>query len=195
MNPSDQELVRRVVAGDDREAFGELIDRHKRGVFSLLTRLLGRSSEVEDIAQNVFLAVYRGIHAFKGKAQFGTWIYRIAYNQACSELRKRKSIEAREHNVDDDQTEGAERPLPDPRGATQEDEVLREQVWRAVDRLPMSLRAALELHYRLGMRYPEIAEALSLPLGTVKTHLHRAREQLRQVLAGSENRVEEYKNG
>ena len=91
MSPSDDELIVRVVEKNDREAFGELVDRHKRGVFALLTRLMGRCPEVEDIAQNVFIAAYRGLQAFRGKARFGTWIYRIAYNQACSELRRRRS--------------------------------------------------------------------------------------------------------
>ena len=182
MIPDDEELVRKVVDNDDREAFGQLVDKHKRGVFALLHRLLGNRPEVEDIAQNVFLAAYRGLAAFKGSAQFSTWIYRIAYNQAVSELRKRKSIAAHELPEAAPEDGKPEQPAADPKGPDQLTNVLRNQVWSAVNKLPVGLRATIELYYGRGLRYPEIAEALSMPLGTVKTHMHRAREQLREML-------------
>jgi RNA polymerase sigma-70 factor (ECF subfamily) len=189
MVPGDDELVRLVVDKDDREAFGELVDRHKSGIFALLYRLLGKCDEVEDIAQNVFLAAYRGLRAFKSQAQFGTWIYRIAYNHAVSELRRRRSRMEHEHQPSVDADGGFETPAPDTRSFSPEEKAISGQVWEAVNRLPTPSRAAIELYYRQGFRYPEIAEALSLPLGTVKTHLHRARRQLRELLLSAMNRV------
>jgi RNA polymerase sigma-70 factor (ECF subfamily) len=182
----DDELVRRA-AGEDRKAFAELIDRHKEGVFALLYRLLGRSEEVEDVAQNVFLAAYRGLPAFKGHAKFGTWIFRIAYNQAVTALRRtitRRSRELPEPRRNDD--DSAPMEWRDTAGPSPEEGALANQVWRAVGRLPTQLRAVVELHHGRGLSYPEIAEVLELPLGTVKTHLHRARALLRGMLIGGE---------
>ena len=186
----DDELVRRAATGDDRKAFAELVDRHKEGVFALLYRLLGRSGEVEDVAQNVFIAAYRGLPAFKGKAKFSTWIYRIAYNQAVTAIRRiasRRSRELQEPERDGDGQRSKE--WSDPKGPAQEQGALAGQVWTAVEKLPTSLRAVVELHYGRGFKYPEIAEVLSLPLGTVKTHLHRARAQLRKFLTGGDIEV------
>lgn len=182
---NDDELVRRAVE-DDRKAFAELVDRHKNGVFALLRRLLGRIDEVEDIAQNVFLAAYRGLPAFKGRAKFGTWIYRIAYNQGCSALRKISSRRAHERQPSQREDEDVRIELPDRKAVNPEEGVLVGQVWGAVDRLPTTLRGIVELHYGRGLSYTEIAEVMELPLGTVKTHLHRARARLRQVLTGGE---------
>ncbi len=191
---SDEVLVGRATESDDREAFAELLERHKGGVFALLNRILGRSDEVEDIAQNVFLAAYRGLPAFQGKARFGTWVYRIAYNQACSALRRKTSQRSRELQPAEDENGRVPEP-PDRDALSQDDEMLRTQVWEAVDRLPTALRAAVELFYGQGLRYPEIAEALSLPQGTVKTHLHRARAQLRELLLGAAATAGEQING
>lgn len=180
---TDDELVGLVVSGDDRKAFELLIERHKRGIFALLYRLLGKSGEIEDIAQNVFLAAYRGLRTFQGKAKFSTWVYRIAYNQACSALRKlrtRKLYEDPGSRLDDDgraEVEFAGDAASDP-----ESETFKKQVWQVVGRLPTQSRAVIELFYRQGLRYPEIAETLEMPLGTVKTHLYRARAQLRTLL-------------
>jgi RNA polymerase sigma-70 factor (ECF subfamily) len=184
---SDNELVRRAAVEHDRKAFSELVDRHKDGVFALVRRLLGRSDEVEDIAQNVFLAAYRGLAAFKGKAKFSTWVYRIAYNQSCSALRKITSRRARE--VHEPPVGDGDRPAKEPRddsGESPERGALKREVWNAVSELPTSLRAVVELHHGRGLSYPEVAEAMGLPLGTVKTHLHRARARLREMLLGCE---------
>jgi RNA polymerase sigma-70 factor (ECF subfamily) len=182
----DEELVR-LAAGDDRKAFAELVDRHKEGVFALLYRLLGRSEEVEDIAQNVFIAAYRGLPAFKGRSKFGTWIFRITYNQAVTALRKitaRRSREIPEPRREDDEGKAVE--WRDNKSPSPEDGALAHQVWQAVERLPTQLRAVVELHHGRGLSYPEIADILEMPLGTVKTHLHRARSLLRGMLTGGD---------
>jgi len=182
---NDDELVRRAVE-DDRKAFAELVDRHKNGVFALLRRLMGRIDEVEDVAQNVFLAAYRGLPSFKGRAKFGTWIYRIAYNQGCSALRKISSRRSHERQQPQREDEDVRIELPDRKAVNPEEGVLVGQVWGTVDRLPTTLRGIVELHYGRGLSYAEIAEVMELPLGTVKTHLHRARARLRRLLTGGE---------
>lgn len=178
----DDELVRLVVEEDNRQAFAELVERNKRGVFALVTRLLGPVDEVEDIAQNVFVAAYRGLPAFRQNAKFSTWIFRIAYNQSCSALRRIRS--RRNHEATESGSRNTER-IPeyvDPKATNQEQRVLRGQVWKAVEKLPTQSRAVIELFYGSGLSYPELAEALELPLGTIKTHLHRARAGLREML-------------
>jgi RNA polymerase sigma-70 factor (ECF subfamily) len=139
---------------------------------------------VEDVAQNVFLAVYRGMVAFRRKSKFSTWVYRIAYNQACTALRRRQSRRSREIEQHDDSRRISLLESFSDGSNSPEDTVLRGQVWKTVDKLPTQSRAVIELHYGRGLSYPEIAEALSLPLGTVKTHLHRARAILRELLLG-----------
>lgn len=179
---AETELVRLVVDEDDRAAFAELIERNKRGVFALITRLLGPIDEVEDIAQNVFIAAYRGLPAFKQNAKFSTWIFRIAYNQSCSALRRIHSRRKKEMP----ESSGLEvERIPefvDQNATTQEKKVLHRQVWKAVEKLPTQSRAVIELFYGNGLSYPELADVLELPLGTIKTHLHRAREGLREML-------------
>lgn len=188
---SDTELIRLVVDADDRAAFAQLIARHQRAVFALAYRVLGRKEEVEDIAQNVFLAVYRGLASFKGGAKFSTWLYRVTYNHACSALRRRQSHKETQLPVRDD-AEGSEAEIVDQESPDPEAEVLRGQVWRAVERLPAQARAVIELYHGQGINYPEIADILGLPLGTVKTHLHRARQKLREMLTGSEVKEREH---
>ena len=181
---NDDELAR-LAAGQDSKAFAELVDRHKQGVFALLRRLLGRSEEVEDVAQNVFLAAYRGLPSFQGKAKFGTWIFRIAYNQGCSALRRISSRRLREQQEPAwDGEDGPAREPADRAARSPEDGTLAGQIWGMVGRLPTALRAIVELHYGSGLSYPEIAEITDLPLGTVKTHLFRARGKLREMLTG-----------
>jgi RNA polymerase sigma-70 factor (ECF subfamily) len=181
---SDADLVKSVVEADDRAAFAELIARHQRAVFALAYRVLGRQEEVEDVAQNVFLAVYRGLASFKGGSKFSTWLYRVTYNHACSALRRRQTHRESPMPVSRDDEEMAldiaDTASPDPG-----QQVLHSQVWDAVKRLPPQARAVIELYHGQGINYPEIADILGVPLGTVKTHLHRARQKLREMLTGA----------
>lgn len=179
---TDEELVKLVSERDDRSAFAELVERHQRGVFSLLHRILGPDDEIDDIAQNVFIAAYRGLQSFKGDAKFGTWLYRVTYNQACSALRRRGTKKEKMQVQHPEDATGNPIEFADKDAADPNQKLLAEQVWRAVEQLPTQSRAVVELFYGRGMSYPEIAEALDLPVGTVKTHLHRARNRLRELL-------------
>jgi RNA polymerase sigma-70 factor (ECF subfamily) len=174
--------VKAVVEYDDREAFAGLVERHKRGVFALLHRFLGNEYEVEDVAQNVFLAVYRGITAFKLEAKFSTWLYRIAYNQACSAIRRMRAKKEEMLVPYARDEEGNIADYEDKEISGPEEQAFKAQVWKAVAALPAQSRAVIELYYGRQFSYPEIAEVLSLPIGTVKTHLFRARAHLRERL-------------
>ena len=179
---NDQELVVLVVREDNRQAFEELVNRHKAGVFAFLHRLLGRSEEIEDVAQNVFIAAYRGLQTFKRESKFSTWLYRITYNQACTSLRKKQTGKIKMMvQLPEDET-GNVKEFPDIKHVDPEEQASQKQVWQFVDQLPAQAKAVIQLYYGKGMNYNDIAEALSLPLGTIKTHMFRAKQKLREVM-------------
>ena len=176
--PADERaLVERCRAGD-AGAFQELVDRYKNLVFALIARTVQDRSRAEDLAQDVFLRVHRGLPYFRGEARLSTWIYRIVANVCVQEQGHAPatiSIDARTSNG---------RPLVRPSAADRQfgDLELRDRLEKAIARLPANYRFVIAAHYLEGVRYEDLAEALDLPLGTVKTQLHRAKQQLRRVL-------------
>ena len=176
---SERELVERCRSGDD-EAFRELVDRHKRLVFALISRGVPNPARAEELSQEVFLRVYRGLPYFRGEARLSTWIYRIVCNLVYEE---RRGDRLPEISLDDS---GPDRDTPrlDP-GAPDRafDELeLRDRLGKAIDQLPLRYQLLVNGHYLDGMRYEDLAESLQLPMGTVKTHLHRAKRLLRRML-------------
>jgi RNA polymerase sigma-70 factor (ECF subfamily) len=161
----------------DDAAFRELVDEYKGMVFAIISRSVIDSSRIEDLAQEVFIRVYRGLPRFRGDARLSTWICRIALN-VCADARERTP---REVSLD-----AAPADAP-PAAAVVTDSAfagleLRDRVAKAMARLTERSRLVLSMHYFAGRGYEEIAEALHVPLGTVKTHLHRARQELRAIL-------------
>lgn len=179
---SDQELVGLVVREDSRGAFEELVDRHKGGVFAFLHRMLGRTEDIEDVAQNVFIAAYRGLRTFKHESKFSTWLYRITYNQACTNLRQKQTGKIKMLVQLPEDEQGKVREFPDSNIRNPEKKAANNQVWKFVHQLPPQAKAVIELYYGSGLNYAEIAEALSLPIGTIKTHMHRAKQKLREAM-------------
>jgi RNA polymerase sigma-70 factor, ECF subfamily len=170
----EAELIARCQQGDDT-AFRELVDRHKGLVFALVARAVRDPARAEDLAQEVFLKVHRGLPYFRGEARLSTWIYRIVVN-LCAEERPPREVPL---DTGDD-----ERPAREP-GATDRaygDFELRDRLDKALRRLPPNYRVLVAGHYLRGMKYEALAEALNMPMGTVKTHLHRAKRLLREML-------------
>lgn len=181
----DAELVRRTLDGD-RRAFGELVRRHQDAVFGLVSRLVGARSDVEDIAQDAFLRAYRALPTFRGDAQFGTWLYRIAWNTCLD--RREQQAHRQEHEVslgpeddEDDPHEPADPDAPLPDEVLEADDV-RERLAHHLGQLPDHYRAVLTLYYYGQQSYDEIARVLDIPMNTVKVHIHRAKAQLRKAL-------------
>ena len=168
----DVELVRRFMTGDG-DAFSLLMKRHERRVYNLAYRLLGRQEDARDATQEAFLACYRRIATFRQDAAFTTWLHRIAVNACYDILRKRGP----ELPHPEDLAEGS--PVSDhsDRAAAAVD------VQRALLAVPMEFRAVLVLHDVQGFPYDDVAEALSIPLGTVKSRLHRGRVALARALS------------
>jgi RNA polymerase sigma-70 factor (ECF subfamily) len=178
----DLQLVERWRGGDAR-AFGELVRRHQRRVFGLLTRMLGDRDEAEDATQDTFLNLHRHGHRFRRESRFSTFVYRVAVNAA---LNRRRSLGRRRTHLDafaGGQAMGQGLPAT-PRGpedAVAGDEV-RARVQRCLQALPEALRAPVVLFDIEGLSYGEIADILSVAEGTVKSRIHRARLALRREL-------------
>jgi len=169
-------LVLRAGQGD-RVAFAELVRRHQGKVRALLLRLCGDRSLADDLAQEVFLRAYRGLVGFEGRSSFGTWVYRISYNVYLNHRTRTRSYAALPEDYD------ARAAAPDDAlSAPRAD--LRRDLEAAIAELPERYRAVIVLYYLQEVSYPEIAEILELPLGTVKTHLHRAKRMLRHAMGG-----------
>jgi RNA polymerase sigma-70 factor, ECF subfamily len=173
----EETLIERCRQGDEDAAFTELVERYKDLVYGMVWRLAPDRSQVDDLAQEVFLKVHRGLPYFRGEARLSTWIYRIVAN-VCTQARSRP---VREVPLD----RGSERPAIDPPsidGAFADIE-LRDRLEKAIARLPEHYRFLIAAHHLRGVQYEALAEALNVPLGTVKTHLHRAKRRLRELLS------------
>ncbi len=171
--PSDAELITRVLVRDDRRAFGELVARHQSAVRGLLRRLTGGDvAQADDLAQETFLRAYRGLRGYRGGAKFSSWLYRIACNAFFSHDRGSRlappeppALEVGVSEVD----------LPDAL-------LERYDLERALAALKPRERAALVLTYANELTHEEAAVILDCPLGTLKTHVARAKEKLRRQL-------------
>jgi RNA polymerase sigma-70 factor (ECF subfamily) len=170
----DQALIAATLAGQS-EAFGELVGRYERAVYHLAVRTLHDRTEAEDATQEAFFKAYRALGSFRPGAKFSTWIFTICYRACCDRLAKRKRISGDEFPDRADPAAGPEAL------AERNDDAVR--LLAAVDTLPEKYRAVITLYHLQGKQYDEIATVLNLPLGTVKTHLFRAKEQLRKVLS------------
>jgi RNA polymerase sigma factor (sigma-70 family) len=175
---SDAELVARVMASGDRAAFAQLVQRHQSPVRNFFRRLTHPDqARADDLAQETFLKLFRSIGSFHGQAKFSTWLYRIAYNVFLDEQRKRSPPSA--------PVEAIETATPDH--AQRLD--YEADVSSLLRRLSLRQRAIFELHYRKDLSHQEIASALGIPLGTVKSDLSRGLAQL-QLLVTADKGVE-----
>lgn len=170
---SDETLVKRTRAGD-ADAFSELARRHEQTVYNLSLRFMRNASLAEDMAQEAFLKAYQKIHKFRGESRFSTWLYRIVCNVCLSELQKRK----RRGELSRTFEAG---PAVSP-GTTlaQSDEA--ELIRRCVVQLPKRYAEVITLYYLEECSYDEVAEIMAVPEGTLKTWMHRARRQLRDIV-------------
>ena len=170
--------MRRAQRGDT-EAFAALVAEHERFVYNLALRALGDQAEAEDVSQEAFVRAWQALPNFRGQAQFRTWLYRIVTNLCYNRLpRLRRDLTA----LGDEAAEAVpDETLADPAGEL-EDEERRAFLHRQIEALPESYRLLVTLRFQQELSYDEIASVLSLPLGTVKTGLFRARARLRAAL-------------
>jgi RNA polymerase sigma-70 factor, ECF subfamily len=178
---SDAACVRRLQRGD-LDAFEILVRRHQKAIFNLVYRMLGDYDDAAEIAQEVFLSAYRAIGQFRGQANFSTWLYRIAFNHATT---RRKSTSSRQKRlVPLDGNEMIDEAQIGPAESLEKKE-LRERVQRALNELEPEDATVIILRDLQDIPYEDVARVLEIPVGTVKSRLHRARQALKARLATS----------
>jgi RNA polymerase sigma-70 factor (ECF subfamily) len=168
-------------------AYGELVRRYQDRLYNTIYRLVDHAEDAQDVLQEAFLNAYVSLHRFKGEAQFYTWLYRIAINAALSFRRRRRSSLVVRSGM---ALEGAAEPLDASNsskpeyGVEQADQERRIQ--EALDRLSPDHRIVLILKDLEGQKYSQMAEILKVPVGTIRSRLHRARMEMRAILACDE---------
>ena len=183
MNVDDQRLIADCLAGRTA-AFGELVRRYQDRLYNTVFRLVDNPEDARDVVQDAFLRAYQSLQSFKGEAQFFTWLYRIAVNAAISVKRKHKPALALKSGS------GGVEPLDEssfskPGEALEKAEEER-RVQIALNLLSPEHRAVLVLKEIDGKKYEAMAEILQVPIGTVRSRLHRARLELREIFLREE---------
>jgi len=176
-------LLKRLQAGD-KDAFAAWVSESQRGIYGYCLRMTGHPEDAQDLTQEVFVRAYRGIRAFRQQSQLSTWLYQIAHNACIDHLRRNNkakvlSIQAQEEQPGPDMAVDTQ-PLPEQRV------VLRENIAalkECLETLSRSHRAVTVLRHMQDMSYQEIAAVMKIPLGTVKSHICRARQHLKDCMA------------
>jgi RNA polymerase sigma-70 factor (ECF subfamily) len=179
---SDEQIVERALTGD-AEAFGEIVRRWERRIFALAFGMLGREEDARDATQETFLAAFRNLRGFRGEAKVSSWLHRIAVNQCITRQRRAK---VRSESALDDETEkdaaSFAAPLEVLPSRVVEGRERSMAVRRAVNSLPVELRQVIVMKEFEDLTFREIADALDLPLSTVKSRLYTALRQLQMRL-------------
>jgi RNA polymerase sigma factor (sigma-70 family) len=165
-------------------SFEQLVRDHQAMVFRTLLRLTGSREHVDDLAQEVFLRLYRALPSFRGEALMTTYLYRITVNVAQDEWKRRRRDDRSHVSLSDDVSNWEERLQHPDRNAEQqiEEREFRQGVEEQLQKLSAIERNVLVLYHQEERSYEQIAYALGLPIGTVRTHLHRGRKKLREGL-------------
>ena len=177
---TEQELVR-AAAGGDTEAFARLVRTYENKIYSLAFRMCGSADDASDIAQEAFLAAWRGLPSFRGDSGFATWLYRLTSNAAIDYLRRQKKQRGDMSLDDEEMGLDAVDTGPGPQDAAERTEV-RSAVAAGLQELSEGHRQVLVLREIQGLSYEEIADVLEVDLGTVKSRISRARSALRKIL-------------
>jgi len=176
----DTQLVKASQQGD-QDAFAFLVQRHQRRVFNMSLRMLQDYEEASEITQEAFLAAWQGLPSFRGEACFATWLYRIAYNCSLRHLEQRKQERALQAAIQ------AEQILEEVNKEKQAEDILelrdlQTMLREHMEKLSAKYRIVLILRHFQEMTYEEMADILTMPIGTIKTHLFRARNLLKARL-------------
>jgi RNA polymerase sigma-70 factor (ECF subfamily) len=179
LTDSENQVIAAVRAGNSR-AYAVLVDRYKDRALTLASRLVGDHDEAEELVQDAFVNAYRHLDQFRGDARFGTWLHRIVYNLCMTKVARRKdrmeSLDILENGPD---------RIPEDYTGPSIHEMVEESelaglLEEEIGKLPPTLQTPLLLFYVQELKYEEMAEVMSIPIGTVKTYLHRGRKLLRE---------------
>jgi RNA polymerase sigma-70 factor, ECF subfamily len=179
---TDAQLVAHALAGS-QEAFRELVLRFERPVYSLIARMVQDPATAEDLAQEAFVKAYRSLHTYDASRKLSSWLFKIAHNTTIDHLRRHVPDTVSLEAPQDDEGRGglaavlSDDSVENPAAAAERRDMAR-SLERAISRLRPEYREAVVLFYLEGATYQEICDVTGLPLGTVKTNLHRARKEL-----------------
>jgi RNA polymerase sigma-70 factor (ECF subfamily) len=184
---TDAQLVASALAGS-QEAFRELVVRFERPVYSLIARMVQDPATAEDLAQEAFVKAYRSLRTYDASRKLSSWLFKIAHNTAIDHLRKGAPDTVSLEATQEEEGRGglaavlSDSSAEDPAAAAERRDMAR-SLERAISRLRPEYREAVVLFYVEGASYQEVCEVTGLPLGTVKTNLHRARKELAREMA------------
>ncbi len=187
MSADDHRLIRECLKGRT-EAFGELVRRYQDRLYNTVFRLLDNAEDARDVVQDAFLSAYQSLNSFKGDSLFFTWLYRIAVNTAFSLKRKQRATLSLYRGGE----EGGGHEPHDPSQESQPDRALEvadeeRRIQQALNRLSPEHRVVLIMKDMEGQKYEAMAEVLGVPIGTIRSRLHRARMELREILLKEED--------
>lgn len=179
----DQVLIKRALRGD-RRAFEELMRKYEKKMYSFVVRMVRNEDTAVDLTQDFFIKIFTVLEKYNFEYKFSTWAYRICYNLVIDHIRKNQ---AQVDSLDDETV--STRDMLDSENVSREDgfralarEETRDYVWRVVDQIPLKFRELILLRYIQDLKYEEIAEITSLPVGTVKNRIFKAKEILKQEM-------------
>ena len=176
----ETQIVRRVLEGDVN-AFEDLVTEHEKGVYAIAQRMTGNAEDAADMTQETFIKAYNSLSSFRGDSKFSVWLYRIATNVCLDFLRSRSRKPTMSLSVEDDDGEETQMDIADESQSPEqllERGLTRDAVRRGLKSLSPEYRQILLLREIQGLSYEEIAEALALEVGTVKSRIFRARKRL-----------------
>ncbi|WP_010631745.1 RNA polymerase sigma factor SigW [Sporolactobacillus vineae] len=187
MDQKEKRLIKKVKKGD-HQAFADLVDRYKNSVCSICLRMVGNREEAEDLSQEAFIRAYNNISKFDSDRKFSTWLFRIATNLSIDSLRRKKPSVSLDAEIPGTEGLALNTLLPGNTVPPDEQIVMAEtEQWiqKEIGALPDKYRSAVILKYVEDLSLKEISEIMRLPVGTVKTRVHRGREMLRKNMKES----------
>lgn len=186
MNIDDRRLIADSLNGQSA-AFGELVRRYQDRLYNAIYRVVDNPDDALDVVQEAFVSAYQSLNHFKGDSEFFTWLYRIAFNAAISQRRRKRVVLSLDWRGEDRQgPEPVDESVDVSPGASMERSEDEQMLNRAIQKLPVEYRSVLVLKEIEGRKYEEIADILDVPIGTVRSRLHRARLELRELITARE---------
>lgn len=183
MNTDDRRLIANTLKGQ-QAAFGELVRRYQDRLYHAIFRVVDHPDDALDVVQEAFILAYQSLNHFKGDSEFFTWLYRIAFNAAISQKRRKKAAVSLDWSSDERSSIEPPDDSVDIRpGSAMERSEDEHILHHAIQQLPVEYRVVLILKELEGRKYEEIADILDVPIGTVRSRLHRARLELRNLLS------------
>lgn len=183
---TDHELVAKSLQGNEK-AFRTILERYHATAYSVVRGIMGDRHEVEDVVQQVYVKIYRGLPRFRGDSKLSTWIYQIARNEALNAVSRKQPVFT---PVEDLNVAAPETASPDRLYGERE---AKDRLEDAMAGLDNNFKMALELRYMGEHSYEEIAEIMAIPIGTVKTYIYRGKAELKRVV--SRGQLPSIKNG